>query len=414
MLRRLSEDPLTGVYAWLQRQPVPSASVEAARHHQWLGQMAMQLTDYSAAVEHFEAAVLANPYALGSRLELAIAYTELGNESAARASLRGLEAYRGETPLPPAAARTLAQLETRLSRGQSSTAGGWSSALQGTVTAAQGYDSNANLGSRHRTIPLNLFDMIADEAVLADASRAQSSRYSRFGLTANLPAGLLLPGSDQEFADWRLLAGMGAQRYHDLNSLHRRDAYLGVEWQRSQDQRLSTMLQHQDVDGIGTAWYLDADFRQLLAGDWMAQAGLQWQREPVGRQSQRLSIGLWRQWGSALMWGSASWQHKPDRPAGDTWRLRMGAQSPTWHWRALEAKGYMHLMERHDTEPYNYVFFGDQRRRETTATLGARASLPLMSALDLVVDARWEKTCASLELFDTDRWSLEAALEWHW
>ncbi|MGM0693356.1 MAG: tetratricopeptide repeat protein [Pseudomonadota bacterium] len=412
LAQRLAEQPLPAVYRWLQRQPVPALPVEASRYHRWLGEMAMQLDNPAAAVTHFEAAILANPYALGARLEQALAYTELGNVPAARGSLRALHRYRGDAELPPEAAQALGRLEQRLAE---SSAAGWQDAVAGTLSVAQGFDSNANLGSRHSTIPLNLFGMIPDEARLADASRAQPSHYSRVGLTSRLPAGTLLGGADATLADWQLLGGLGAQRYHDLERLQRRDAYLGAEWQPDRrHERVTTLLQYQHVAGIGTAWYLDADYRRLLGGHWLAELGVQWQEAPGGRRSFRLKGGVWREWQGMLLWGNASWQVRPDRPAGDTWRLRLGAQSPRWRWGDLETYGYAHLERRQDTDVYNLAFFGDQRRRETTATLGARLRHPIDQRLALVVDAGWERTRARLELFELERWRLEAALQWRW
>lgn len=409
---RLARQPLPEVYRWLLAQPVPAAATRAARYHQWLGQIARRRQDTAAAITHFENAVLAYPYALGARLELALAYAEQGNAAAARASLRALHAYRGESPLPPAAARTLSELERRLAERQPG-GGSWHDAAQGSLSLTQGFDSNANLGSRHRTISLNLFDQVADEAVLADASRAQSSHFSRLALSASLPASALL--DERSAAAWHLQGGLGAQHYHDLDTLHRQDAYLSAEWRPpTRRTRLATSLQHQRVKGIGNAWYLDIDIRRLLGEHWLAEAGLQWQREPAGRNSYRLSAGLWHEWRGALLWGNAGWQLRPGREAGDTWRLRLGAQSPDWRWQSLRTHAYLHLDRRQDTDLYNYVFFGDRRRRETAASLGLRARLPLLTKLDLVFDAQWEETWASLELFETRRWKLDAMLRWRW
>ncbi|TFH86520.1 tetratricopeptide repeat protein [Billgrantia azerbaijanica] len=412
LTERLQSEPLGEVYQWLLSQPQPQPLDDAARYHRWLGQMAMQLGDHATAAEHFETAVLAYPRDLGSRLELAKAYAELGNAPAARASLRALYAYLGEEPLPPAAAEEIARLKRRLESGGVEETRYWWSPVQGTLAIAQGYDSNANLGSQHRTIPLDLFGEFPDEALLADDSRAQASHYTRFDLQASLPLSASFGSAGEA---WQLLGGVSAQRYHDLDTLHRWDAYLGGQWQpEPRRQQLSVLLQQQHVQGIGELWYLDADYRRLLDTHWMAELGAQWQHEPAGRRSYRLSAGLWREWRRALFWGRASWQFRPQRPAGDTWRLRLGVQSPAWSWRRLAVSGYAHFEERQDTDTYSYVFFGDVNRRETTTALGARARLPLTESLDLAIDGRWERTRASLELFENRRWTLEAAVQWHW
>ncbi|MEQ5801220.1 hypothetical protein [Halomonas sp. H10-9-1] len=410
---RLEQQPLPSVYRWLQRQPKPAMAVEAARYHQWLGQIAMRLGDAAAAVEHFEAAVLAYPYALGARLELALAYAELGNPEAARASLRALHAYRGGAELPPEAADTLDWLEQRLE--QQPAPASSQDAVENTFTLAQGFDSNANLGSRHRSIPLNLFGLIPDEAVLADASRAQASHFTRLAATTRLPIGELVESDHAALDDWQLLGGLGAQEYHDLDRLQRRDAYLGAAWQSPRrHERLTSLLQYQHVEGIGTAWYLDADYRWLVRNHWLLQLGGQWQQEPTGRNSLRVTGGVWREWQGMLLWGQASWQERRGRPAGDTWRWRLGGQGPTWLAGPLEATAYAHLEQRGDTENYNFAFFGNTQRRETTTTLGVHTRLPLQSRLELGMDARWERTKANLALFEADRWSLEASLRWRW
>lgn len=395
-------------------QPVPAAPTRATRYHQWLGQIALRRQDTAAAITHFEAAVLAYPYALGARLELALAYAEQGNTQAARASLRALHAYRGESPLPPAAAQALDTLERQLTNRQPlSKSASWYAAAQGSLSITQGFDSNANLGSRHRTISLNLFDQISDQAVLADASRAQSSHYSRLALAMSLPASTLL--NKPSAAAWYLQGGFGAQQYHDLDTLHRQDAYLSAEWRpQLSPTRLAATLQQQYVAGIGKARYVDIDYRRLFGEHWMAEAGLQWQREPIGRDSHRLSAGLWREWHGMLLWGNAGWQFRSGRDSGDTWRLRLGAQTPDWRWQSMRTRAYLNLERRRDTDLYNYVFFGDVQRQETTTRLGVRSRLPLTDTFDLLLDAQWEETQASLELFESRRWSLDATLRWRW
>lgn len=414
---RLAHQSPAAVYRWLEQQPVPASPVQAARHHQWLGQLALRQGNTAAAIGHFETAVLAWPYALGARLELSLAYESQGNIDAARASLRGLEAYRGSTPLPPEAARTLQALHRRLdnSAGPSAAAPASRAGLpmQGSLAISHGYDSNANLGSRHRTIALNLFDQISDEAVLADESRARQSRFSRVAFSARLPANTLL---DHPHANaWHLQGGLGAQRYHDLDTLHRQDVYLNAEWRpEHRPTRLAATWQHQRVAGIGSTTYLDAEYRRLWGQQWMTKAGLQWQQEPGDRHSYRASVGLWRAWQGALVWGSADWQARPERPAGDTWRLRLGLQGPEWRFQALRVQAYLQAEHRRDTEEYNYVFFGSQKREDTTARLGLRGRLPISQRLDMLMDTQWEQTRSSLELFENHRASVEATLRWRW
>lgn len=393
---------------------MPAAPTKAARYYQWLGQIALRNKDTATAITHFEAAVLAYPYALGARLELALAYAEQGNTQAARASLRALHAYRGASPLPPTAAQTLDTLERQLTSQQPlSESANWYDAAQGNLSITQGFDSNANLGSRHRTISLNLFDQISDQAVLADASRAQSSHYSRITMALSLPASALF--NKPSAAAWYLKGGFGAQQYHDLDTLHRQDTYLSAEWRpQMRPTRLAATLQQQYVAGIGKARYVDIDYRRLLGEHWMAEVGLQWQREPIGRDSHRLSAGLWREWHGVLLWSNADWQFRPGRDSGDTRRLQFSAQTPDWQWQTIRTQAYLNLERRQDTDLYNYVFFGDKKRRETTTRLGLRSRLPLAGSFDLLMDAQWEETRSNLELFENQRWNLEATLRWRW
>lgn len=423
LAERLTRQPPAEVYRWLEGQPVPASPVQAARHHQWLGQLAQREGHTAAAIAHFEAAVLAWPYALGARLELSLAYERQGNIKAARASLRGLEAYRGRTALPPSAARTLSALQQRLHTAKGSagtppaTAPGNPRDIHGSLSVGHGFDSNANLGSRHRTISLNLFDQISDEAVLADESRARQSRFSRVALSARLPAGALFAAPAAE--NWQLQGGVGAQQYHDLDTLHRRDVYASAEWHpRGSPSRLAATWQRQQVEGMGQATYLDTQYRRMLGQRWMAEAGLQWQDEPTGRQSYRATAGLWREWQGALLWASADWQARPQRAAGDTWRLTLGLRAPQWHLQPFGTstfwQPFLQAEHREDTDIYNYVFFGEQKRKEDTLRLGLRGRLPISTALDVLMDAQWEQTRSNLQLFENHRASLEATLRWRW
>src|SRR5690554_3606252 len=150
--RQLEQQPLQAVYRWLAAQELPAA--QRAQQLRWLGQMSMRLADYAAAVEHFEQLVLLDRLDLGSRLDLALAYAELGNTDAARSSLDALYYYQGQaagtrSALPPAAARAITQLESRLNGQvrQAPTTSRFTQQLHGSLSVSQGYDSNANLGA---------------------------------------------------------------------------------------------------------------------------------------------------------------------------------------------------------------------------------------------------------------------------
>ena len=414
---KLQQQPLPQVYLWLRHQELPPLQ----RHDQlrWLGQMAMQLDDHAAAVDHYERLVLLDPMDLGSRLDLALAYAELGNAAAARASLEALDYYlqqaEGSARLPAAAARAIEELEARLDNAEGQHASPSSdivSQLRGSLTVGQGYDSNANLGARSRSIPLSLWGEIPMTMELADESLAQPSHYSSVGGRVSLPLEAVATAPE---GDWQLLAGGEYRHYHQLDQLHRRDVYVGGQWQPTdRQQQLSVLALHQHVDGLPSQWSLVSDYRRLIGPHWLSSLGVQWQDEPHRSSSQTLRAGLWREWQQFLLHGQVSWQFRPGRPSGDTRRLAARVDTPDWRLSDLTLSGYAKVEHREDTEAYSPQFFGDARRREVTTTLGARGRLPLSRDLTLVMDAGWDHTRSDIALFDNRRWELEARLAWRW
>lgn len=414
--RQLEQQPLQAVYRWLAAQELPAA--QRAQQLRWLGQMSMRLADYAAAVEHFEQLVLLDPLDLGSRLDLALAYAELGNTDAARSSLDALYYYQQQagpsSALPPAAARAITQLEARLNGKvrQAPAASRLTQQLRGTLSVSQGYDSNANLGAKSRTIPLSLWGEIPMRVELADESLAQASHYTAFGGQATLPLSAVVPTASPH---WQLMAGGDYRHFHQLDRLHRRDLYAGGQWQPAKrNQQLSLLALHQHVDGLPGQWSALTDYRRLLGRQWLGSLGGQWQDEPYRPASQTLRVGLWREWQQFLLHGQASWQFRPGRRAGDTWRLSARLDAPAWRWSSVAMNAYAEIEQREDSEPYSPQFFGDARRSELTTTLGARGQIPVSPDLTLVLDAGWEHSRSDIALFANRRWELEARLAWRW
>lgn len=278
---------------------------------------------------------------------------------------------------------------------------------------AHGHDSNANLGSSNRSIPLNLYGVFPAEAWLGDESQAQASAYTRIEAEVQRP----WPGEWPLLGtgEWHWLGGASARRYHQLDRLQRWEAHLGTQWRsRRQQARADLLAQYRHVDGIGPLWQWDLNYLKALDPDWLIEIGGQWQTESGYRPSPRLHLALWHQWQGGLVWGRVSRRHRPDRAGGDTWRFQLGGQSPSWQWRRLEVNAYAQLERRQDTQAYNPPLFGDVQRRDTSLTLGGRARLPLTENLDLAIDSRWERTRANLALFERQRWMLEAQLRWQW
>jgi len=408
LAERLQSQPLAQVYDWLSR--MSASPDEQAERQRWLGQIALAQDDYVRAARHFEKVVVLRPNDMGTRLDLAIAYTEQGNLPAARASLAALRHRLDGAAPPPGAAERIAELERRLARASQAPRRSWFDDASGSIGLAGGYDSNANLGSRHDSLAVDLWGELPLRLELAEPSRAQGSAYSQVDARVRLP--LSETGAGQ--GRWSLLAGADLRRYHDLDTLDRRGMHLGLQWLGPQQRRQFTLLGYrQQIDGYDSRSSLEASVRQRLGDGWLAGLGTQWQQEPELPASRTLRLELWREWHRALFWWQGSRQWRPQRPAGDTWRLELGAESPPWRIHDLALSAFINGEYRRDTEAYSPQFFGQDARREITRRLGARGWLPLGAHWLAELDLSWERTDSTIALFDTTRLQAEARLEWH-
>lgn len=408
---RLEKQPIEQVYQWLSEVSPKNDSYDD--FHRWSGQIAMRLGDYPAAVEHFEQVVLLTPFDLGSRLELSIAYAKMRNFPASRASLAALYHYLGDRSLPPVAAERIAALRERLAASQLQHPEGAIGLASGNLSVAQGFDSNANQGSSQRTIPLNLWGEIPLELELADASMAKPSTYVQWDASLRMPLGAIT--DNPVFQGWQAVAGASNRHYQQLDSLDRRVIYGGGQWQSKNGRHQISLLGiHHQVDGLDNRWSVNANYRRLINRHWLASFGLEWQQEPRRPASHKLYLGLWAEWQQAVFWGRTSWQFRPERAAGDTWRMEIGVGSPVLHLNPLSLSAYATWEIRRDTQPYSPAFFGDERRNETTTTLGGLARLPLAESLDAILDVSLERMKSDLVLFERRRFQVETRLEWSW
>lgn len=419
--RRLASRPLAEVYAWFAIQPPSESEAERLEQHRWLGQMALALGYYTLAAEHFERIIIYQPLDFGIRLDLTSAYLLSGNRRAAQASLNGLEHHLrqqgidpeapGQPGLPHAAAERLARLQKQLAEPRRDHAATWLHRIEGSLDIVQGYDSNANLGARRARIPLDLWGEIPAEAALAPESLAQGSHYTELDVDLERP----LFHGDMAGGDWQVLAGGRLRHYHQLDALHRRDAYLGLRWQPvlGQSQWLLAMQQAQ-ASGFPAQLSLSADYRRLIANEWLINASMMVQEESRLASSRTLGLGLWRQWQGGLFWVRGSWQQRPERRAGDTWRAELGSETPSLQLGGMLLSATARLQHRGDTSAYSPAFFGQRRRQETIFELGGRAAFSLTPALDLILQADWQRADADIALFENRRWQAEGRLAWRW
>ena len=418
---RLARQPLAEVYAWLAEQPSPATPEERLEVQRWLGQMALALGRHAEAAVHFERVIVRQPLDFGTRLELTRAYWLGGNHDAARASLNALEHHlrqqgidpqaKGQPGLPRAAAEQLASLQQRLSAPRWERATSWFHLVEGSLAIAQGYDSNANLGARDARIPLELWGEIPVVTELASESLAQGSHFTELEVDLERP---LTDGSSTA-DDWQLLAGGRLRHYHQLDALHRRDVYMGLRWRPPLGrQQWLLALQRVQASGFPAQLSLSADYRRLLKKGWLANTQLLVQEEPGLSTSQTLGLGLWHPWQGGLLWVRGSWQLRPERAAGDTWRAELGAETPGWQLGPLALSANASLERRGDTGAYSPPFFGSRRRQETSLELGARARLPLTRELDLMLQVEWQHTESDIALFENRRWQMEGRLAWRW
>jgi hypothetical protein len=265
------------------------------------------------------------------------------------------------------------------------------------LSLSQGYDSNANDGSRHDTVPVN-FNGLPLNWSLDRASRAQPSHYTAVGASLSL----------RRQRQWEL--STRARRYHDLNETElqlyaalRQPLPCPVGLDCSLDLALSARQQ--------------ADERQLLSQLGTSLSGqrqrlslyLRHSSEKNAANSQ--SIGL--QWYYALhprlllFTGIDYDQPLQPRAGGDRTSLHLGSR-----WQPLPHAPWLlellHLQEYEQT-PYAPAFWGDTHRDRQLDRLSSEYSWRLNGSLTLRTQLDWRYTQSDLKLYQQQGWS--AALQ---
>ena len=265
------------------------------------------------------------------------------------------------------------------------------------LSLGQGYDSNANDGSQHDRVAINISGLPLSWA-LDESSRKQASRYT------DLSADLML----EQTRRWHFNAR--SRHYSDLNETESQlyaalsqplpcPAYLDCRLDFSLSTRHQAE-QRQLIGQLGTS---------LTTRQQRASIYLRHTREADDVESH--SLGL--QWiysltPSALLFAGADYDRPlQPRAGGDRLSLHLGARWQPFSripWR-LEL---LHLRE-YEQEAYAPVFWGDIRRNRQFTRLATDYSWSLAPQLTLRPRLDWRRTHSELELYQQRGWS--AALQ---
>ena len=266
------------------------------------------------------------------------------------------------------------------------------------LTLSHGYDSNANDGSRHDSIPIQL-NGLPLRWTLDSNSQAQASTFSELGLhahasdrigwAAGLSAKHYTALKEDDISAYALLsapipcpAGLSCQVQGLLNA-QQQDEQEQVQFQLSLDtrwsqQQLRLNLRHSHER---TA----ADSRAL---------GLQWH----GQFTPKLSI-----------YAGLETDQPLDRRAGDTRHsIHIGTRIRPLAAQPLQLN-LLHLRE-YESEPYSPVFWGDKKRDRRLHRVTTSYTWPLGKQLSLRLEAGWRRTNSDIELFQQHGWNTSLKL----
>jgi hypothetical protein len=298
--------------------------------------------------------------------------------------------WLADNNLPPA----LAQLIDSWLAGTNPPAGAAPANTRVRLTLSQGYDSNANDGSRHDSISVNLSGLPLNWT-LDEASRAQASHYT--GIGASL--------SHQHKQRWDLSGRL--RRYHAL-----RETELQLHAALSQPLPCPTGLtcsldlslsardqahERQLIGQLGTT---------LMTRQHRASLYIRHTDENDGADSQ----GMGLQWyyslpPSVLLFAGAEYDHPlQSRAGGDRISLHLGSR-----WQPFSATPWLlellHLQEYEQT-PYAPAFWGDTHRDRQLSRISTEYTWALNSAMALRTQLDWRRTDSALELYQQHGWSV--------
>ncbi|MBV0932296.1 tetratricopeptide repeat protein [Marinobacterium weihaiense] len=262
----------------------------------------------------------------------------------------------------------------------------------------RGYDSNANDGSRHDSIAINLNGLPLTWDLGAN-SQQRASTFSAFSLNWQHQARRTwnLGGSarhydtlgNSEFRLYALLnqpipcpAGLNCTLDASLNGLR-----------QAQQERLQTQL------GIS-----------LLGRDQRTSLYARHTRDSAAPDSQSLGLQwLGRVHPRALLMAGAEYD-RPEQPraGGAKASLHLGTRLTPLPGQPLELN-LIHLRE-YEREAYSTGFWGEDRRDRRLSRIGARYQWPLTRHLSLHTRLQWRHTDSPLALYQQHGWLAELTL----
>lgn len=262
----------------------------------------------------------------------------------------------------------------------------------------RGYDSNANDGSRHDSIAINLNGLPLTWS-LDPSSQQQASTFSAFSLN----------WQHQTERTWNL---GGSARHYDalddtefrLYALLNQPIHCPVGLNCTLDASLNGLRQEQQKR-------LQAQFGvSLLGRTQRTSVYLRHTRDSAAPDSQ--SIGL--QWlgrvhTRAILLAGAEYDH-PEQPraGGAKTSLHLGARLTPLSGYPLELN-LIHLRE-YEQHAYSTGFWGDARRNRRLSRIGARYQWPLTRSLSLHTRLQWRHTDSPIELYQQHGWLAELTL----
>lgn len=260
-------------------------------------------------------------------------------------------------------------------------------------TLTQGYDSNANDGSRHDSIPITLNGLPLRWS-LDSSSQKQPSAYTELGLHTR----------SNTLTQWAL--GLTAKHYSNLNS-NDLNAYLQLStpipcpkfWECRIQGRVDT--QHQDEQQqLQLQLSLDARWQQH-----QAKLSLRHIDEHQSTDSKAISFQWRTRINPHLTVYSGYELNKPveSRAGGNRHSVHAAANLRPIKELPLEFN-LLHLRE-YESSPYATAFWQDRHRDRRLTRLTSNYTWPLRRNLSLRMEAGISRTDSEIELFQQQGWN---------
>lgn len=383
--QQLRQTPTSELLSWLQQQELYFS--QDPEYNRWTAELALRENRLELAFAALERLIVQEPHNMGARLDLALVSFHTGDHRRSRQLLRSIP-YESA---PPGARQLIERLNALLP-----------SARQGlqwhdpSLSLAAGYDSNVNIGSDRRDIPLNLWGQVPTLARLGDASLSQADTYAEVRLHSLV--------TSQQYPGWWWLGGFNHRTYASLSDFDQDQLWTGVHWlQPTQQRRLSLLFNHLRLGG--TAWEsgLQLDAMQTLSPQHLLQAGLEWSRQHQTRlpAQQTLTLAHQYQHGRLSNQIELAYTRRPQHTAGNLMQLGATLSHRPWPGTRL----WLSYEHRQDASPFSPQFFGNIIRTDQTYGLGLSHTHPLPHPVEL--ELHYQHTLSTIPLFDTRRLQLQ-------